>query len=120
MLLKEKAKEVYSQIKSFNNLSQAWKLRCDGSVEEAEHEEDLLMILKGMQPGRSGSGTTELAGGSQGRLVPVAAPLRPASKGENEKPRALEISSAAPGYKYIMNAFIKERLGQAGAFVYCL
>ena len=69
---------------------QAWKLRCDGSVDEAEHEEDMRMIPKGMQPGGSGSGTTEPVGGSQGSLVPVAVPLRPASKGENEKARALE------------------------------
>ena len=51
--------------------------------------------------------------------MPVAAPLRPAAKGENEKPRALE-RSAAPGYQNIMNDIIKEDLGPAGAFEYCL
>ena len=48
------------------------------------------MILKRMQPGGSGSGTTEPVGGSQGSLVPVADLLRPASEGENEKAGALE------------------------------
>ena len=61
------------------------------------------MILKGMQPGGSGFDTTEPVGGSQGSLVPVAAPLRPASKGENKQARAVD-RSAAPGYQNIENA----------------
>ena len=48
---------------------QAWKLRCDGSVDEAEHEEDLRIILIEVQPGRSGYGTTKPVDGSQGSLV---------------------------------------------------
>ena len=46
------------------------------------------MILKEMQPRGSGSGT-KTVGGSQGRLVPVAAPPLLASKGEKEEARAL-------------------------------
>ena len=41
-------------------------------------------------------------GGLQGSLVPVAAPPRPASKGDKEKASALE-RSAVPAYQNITN-----------------
>ena len=77
------------------NPSQAWKLRCDGSVDEAEHKEDLGMILREVRPGESGAGITEPVGGSQGSLRLAGAPHRPASKGEKENDRALKRSAAA-------------------------
>ena len=44
--LKDKAKEGLVTDQVFENLSQAWQLPCDGSVDEAEYEEGLRMILK--------------------------------------------------------------------------
>ena len=41
---KEKDGCVTDQV--FNNLSQAWKLRCDGSVNEVEYTEDVQMVPK--------------------------------------------------------------------------
>ena len=70
------------------------------------------MIRNEIQPRGSGSGTTEPVGGSQGSLVSVAAPHRPASKGEKEKARALDRSASSPGYQNILNVFIKD-LGQS-------
>ena len=116
--MKDKVKEGWVTNQVFGDLSQAWKLRCDDSVSDTEYEEDLRIFLKGMPPRGSGSGTTDPVGGWQKGFVPVAAPLRPASKGENETAWAVE-RSAAPGYKKIMNAFMNERLGPAGAFVCC-
>lgn len=82
----------------FENLSQAWKLRCGGPVDEVEYEEDLRMLLKEVQPGGSGSDTTKPVGGSQGSLEPVAAPPCPASKGDKEKDSALPRYASASGY----------------------
>ena len=45
VLLKDKATEGLVTDQIFENLSQAWKLRCDGLVNEVEHEEGLRMIL---------------------------------------------------------------------------
>ena len=72
------------------------------------------MILKEMQPRGSGSGT-KTVGGSQGRLVPVAAVARLASKGDKGKAKAV-LRFAVSGYRNAMNAFIKD--GPACAFVY--
>ena len=105
-LLKAQAEEGLVTDQVFENLNQAWKLRCGGSVGEDEYEEDLRMILKEMQPGGSVSETAEPVVGSQGRLVPLAALPPPASRGGKENARALAKSSA-PGYQHIMNAFIK-------------
>ena len=68
MLLKKNAKEGFVTDQVLNNLRQAWTLRCGGSVDENENE-DLRIILEGMQPGWSGPGTTDPVGGSQGSLV---------------------------------------------------
>ena len=48
LLLKDKAKEGLVKHQVFENLSQPWKLRCDGSVDGAEYEQDLRIILKEM------------------------------------------------------------------------
>ena len=46
LLLEDKAKGGLVKDQVFDNLSQACKLRCDDSVDEAEYKEDLRMILK--------------------------------------------------------------------------
>lgn len=46
--------------------------------------------------------------GTHKRLIPAAAPVRPASRGKTEKAKARALArSPAPGYQHIMNAFIK-------------
>ena len=82
MTSKVKSKGGFVTDHAFENLTQGWKLRCDESVDKVEYEKDLRMILKEMQPGGSGPGTTEHVGGSQGSHATVAAPPRPASNGE--------------------------------------
>ena len=46
--------------------------------------------------------------------------LLQASKDKNEEARSLEKSPAAPGYQTYTRDYVKERLGPAGALVYCL
>ena len=55
VLLKDNAKEGLVTDQVFENLSLAWKMPRDGSVDEAEYEEDLRMIVKWMHPGGCGS-----------------------------------------------------------------
>jgi len=98
VILKEKAKkEGLDTDQVLENLSQASKLLCDGSVDKPKNEDDLRMIVKEIQPGRSDSGATEPVVYSQGSLVHVVAP-RLVSKGEPEEARAHE-RPASPEYK---------------------
>ena len=85
-------------VQAFENLSQAWKLGCDGLVNEAEHEEDLRMILWH-------EGTRERTVRRGALCLLHLSPPRPASNGEKEEIMALERSAAA-GYQIMMNAFI--------------
>lgn len=59
VLVNGEAKKGLVTDQVLKNISQAWKLPCDSSVDKAEYEEHLLMIPIKMQVIRNGYGTTE-------------------------------------------------------------
>ena len=105
-LLKAKAKDGLVTEQVLQNLSSLWNLRCDGSVEEEEYEEDLQMIFKELAPREKDSGAEEPTAIQRGRLAPAVVSRRPASKWEREQASQL-LRSAASGHQHIITSFVK-------------
>ena len=110
-LLKTRTKDGAVTESLLGVLSQAWTLRCDGTLDEGVYAEDIENVISEMpSPSRSSTAAAP-ALASQAQSAPPAASPTAAAASKAEKRKRSAIVKAAEGSSNIVNAFIR---GQGG------